>query len=64
MVYSYFYMSYTFLTAQEIAQTLKLNIMTIYEYIRSGRLKAVKFGRYYRVLFEDFQKFVEEQRLS
>lgn len=57
-------MSYSFLTAQEIAEALKLNILTVYEYIRSGRLKAIRFGRNYRILFEDFQKFVNEQRLN
>jgi excisionase family DNA binding protein len=57
-------MSNLFLTAQEVAQMLKLNIMTIYEYIREGRLKAIKFGRNYRILLKDFEKFIDEQRVK
>jgi excisionase family DNA binding protein len=57
-------MANIFLTAQEVAQMLKLNIMTIYEYIREGKLKAIKFGRNYRILFKDFEKFIDDQRVK
>ncbi len=64
MVYSIIYMRNSFLTAQEVAEMLKLNIMTIYEYIRLGKLKAIRFGRYYRILSKDFDKFVDSQRIK
>ena len=64
MVYSIIYMSIGFMTPQEIADLLKLNVMTIYEYIRAGTLKAIKFGRSYRVLVKDFEKFIESRRVN
>jgi excisionase family DNA binding protein len=57
-------MANLFLTAQEVAKILKLNIMTVYEYIREGKLKAIKFGRNYRILNEDFEEFIDEQRVK
>lgn len=47
------------LTVKETATYLKLNPLTVYEYIRRGHLRAVKFGRYYRIRAEDLQKFIE-----
>lgn len=38
-----------FITAKEIASLLKLNTLTIYGYIRNGKLKAIRFGRNYRI---------------
>lgn len=49
-----------FLTVKEAAKILKLNIMTVYEYIRKGQLKAVKLGRNYRVDVEEFNRFIEK----
>ena len=34
-----------FYTAQELAETLRVNIMTIYRYIKAGKLKAYKIGK-------------------
>jgi len=36
-------------TAQEIADKLQLNVMTIYRYIKAGKLKAYKIGKEFRV---------------
>lgn len=52
----------TLLTVKEAAVYLKLNALTLYEYIRAGKLKAVKFGRYYRILEEDLKIFVNSHR--
>lgn len=52
----------TLLTVKEAAVYLKLNPLTLYEYIRAGKLKAVKFGRYYRILEEDLKIFVNSHR--
>ncbi len=64
MVYSIIYMSIDFMTPQEVANLLKLNVMTVYEYIRNGALKAIKFGRSYRILSKDFDKFIESRRVN
>lgn len=52
-----------FLTAKEVASTLKLNILTVYEYIRNGKLRAIKFGRSYRVEEKDLDKFIKEHQV-
>ena len=49
-----------FVRPREIAKLLKLNIVTIYEYIQSGRLRAIKFGRTYRIEKKDLELFIEE----
>lgn len=58
------HMAIGFMTPQEVADLLKLNVITIYEYIRNGALKAIKFGRSYRILVKDFERFVESRRVN
>ena len=47
------------LTAQEVADTLKVNIMTIYRYIKAGKIKAYKIGKEYRISTTEFNRFLE-----
>jgi excisionase family DNA binding protein len=55
-------MSNLFLTVKEVASDLKLNALTIYQYVKTGKLKAVKFGRNYRIEKKDLDKFVESNK--
>jgi len=41
------------LKVSEVAQVLKLNILTVYQYIRQQKLSAVKIGRNYRIEEKD-----------
>lgn len=50
------------LTAKEVANLLKLNVLTVYEYIRKTKLHAVKFGRSYRIEEKDLEKFIKEHK--
>jgi excisionase family DNA binding protein len=52
------------LTAQDVAKILRLNPLTVYGYIRSGKLRAAKFGRYYRVSQADLQEFIARHTLE
>ena len=52
------------LTVKETPVFLKLNPLTVYEYIRSGRLKAVRFGRNLRILQADLENFITIHRTS
>lgn len=54
-------MDLEFYTPQEVAKRLRLNVNTVYEYIRMGKLRAARFGNRYRITEEDMQKFVEQQ---
>lgn len=47
-----------FYSAQELADELRVNIMTIYRYIKAGRLKAYKIGKEYRIDREEFENFL------
>ena len=51
------------LTPSEIAKELKLNLLTIYKYIRKGELSAIKFGRTYRVSEEDLEEFIKNNKV-
>ena len=49
-----------FYTAQELADKLRVNIMTIYRYIKADKLKAYKIGKEFRIDKEEFNKFLNK----
>ena len=49
-------------TAQEVAEMLQLNVLTIYSYIKNKVLLAVKIGRNYRITKNDLNKFIESNK--
>jgi len=51
-----------FYTAQELADKLRVNIMTIYRYIKTGKLKAYKIGKEFRIEKKEFQRFLNKVR--
>jgi excisionase family DNA binding protein len=53
-----------FYKAEELAKVLDVNIMTIYRYIKAGRLKAYKIGREFRIDKEEFNKFLELTKVN
>ncbi len=52
-----------FFTAQELADKLKLNVMTIYRYIKSGKLIAYKIGKEFRISEKDFNSFIKASKM-
>ncbi|MEX0616716.1 MAG: helix-turn-helix domain-containing protein [Candidatus Woykebacteria bacterium] len=57
-------MTISLFTAKEVASLLKLNTLTIYGYIRNGKLSAVKFGKNYRISEEDLNKFIKSNKVK
>lgn len=53
-------MAQTFYTAEELAKVLRVNIMTIYRYIKADKLKAYKIGGQFRIDKEEFNKFLNK----
>jgi putative molybdopterin biosynthesis protein len=49
-----------FYTAEELAEKLRVNIMTIYRYIKAGKLKAYKMGKEYRIDKVEFEAFLKK----
>ncbi len=47
-----------FYKAEDLAELLEVNIMTIYRYIKAGRLKAYKLGREFRIDKIEFERFL------
>lgn len=50
----------SFYKAEDLAELLEVNIMTIYRYIKGGRLKAYKLGREFRIEKKEFQGFLDK----
>jgi len=53
-----------FYTPEELAEKLKLNIITIYRYIRAKKIKAYKFGGIYRIDGKSFDKFINKSLIK
>lgn len=49
-----------FYKAEDLAEKLKVNIMTIYRYIKAEKLKAYKIGKEFRIGKGEFDKFLDK----
>lgn len=49
------------LTAEQVAQVLKIHQFTVLKFIKQGKLKASKLGRVYRIRRADVEKFLDDQ---
>ncbi|KKS99589.1 MAG: binding domain protein, excisionase family protein [Candidatus Nomurabacteria bacterium GW2011_GWF2_43_8] len=47
-----------FYKTEDLAKKLKVNIMTIYRYIKAEKLKAYKIGKEYRIDKKEFERFL------
>jgi len=48
-----------FYRAEDLVEKLDVNIMTIYRYIKAGKLKAYKIGKEFRIDKEEFERFLK-----
>lgn len=46
-------------TLEEIAELLHITRRTLYTYVKEGKLKAVKVGKYWRVTEKNLEEFLE-----
>ena len=49
-----------FYRAEELAEKLRVNIMTIYRYIKAGKLAAHKIGKEFRIGKAEFERFLNK----
>jgi len=52
------------LTPEQVAGILQVHILTIYGYIREGKLDAIRLGRSYRITQQDLEQFIESNRIK
>ena len=52
------------LTPEQVSEVLQVHILTVYSYIRRGKLDAVRFGRSYRIIPGDLNLFIESNRIK
>ena len=45
---------------KEVEEILQVTQRTLYNYIKEGKLKATKIGKYWRVSHEDLKQFIEK----
>jgi excisionase family DNA binding protein len=53
-----------FYTAKELAEKLRVNIMTIYRYIGAGKLKSYKIGKEFRIDKKEFDSFLNKAKTN
>jgi len=51
-----------FYTARELADKLRVNIMTIYRYIKAKKLRAYKIGKEFRIDKVGFETFLRKAK--
>jgi len=50
------------MTVEQVADYLQLNKLTIYKYLREGRLPASKLGKSYRIRKSDVDWFLDKAK--
>lgn len=54
-------MAITAYTVDDIAELLQVSQRTVYDYLRSGKLKGKKIGKYWKVTEEALRAFLEPE---
>lgn len=49
-----------FYLVEELAAKLRVNKMTIYRYIKAGKVQAHKIGKEFRIAKSEFDRFLEK----
>lgn len=56
-------MQENFLTLQDISRTLKVAYLTVYRWIKKGKLNAYKVEKQYRISKTDFDEFLNNKKI-
>lgn len=54
----------SFLTVEQVAELLQVHWQTVLNYIKSGKLEAVRLGKGYRIPKEAINKFIKNNRAA
>lgn len=50
-----------YLTTKEVARILGVHVRTVGNWIRAGKLRAIRIGKAYRIAWSDLDTFLEER---
>lgn len=53
-----------FLTVTEVSGILRLSVLTIYKYIKEGKISVFEFGGHYRISESSLNDFIQEHRFE
>ena len=53
-----------FYKAEELARILRVNIMTVYRYIKAGKVKAYKIGKEFRIDKGEVKRLLRKARVN
>jgi excisionase family DNA binding protein len=56
--------NHNLLTPEQVSEILQVHVLTVYSYIRQGKLSAVRLGRSYRIVPEDLNRLIEMNRVK
>jgi excisionase family DNA binding protein len=56
--------SSSLLTPEQVSEILQIHILTVYEYIKRGKLGAVRLGRSYRISTQDLDELLALNRVG
>lgn len=51
------------LTVEQVAELLKVHWQTVLNYIKSGKIKALKLGKGYRITKRDLDEFINKNKI-
>lgn len=54
----------TYYTISEVAKLLKVVYLTVYRWIRAGKLQAFQVEKQYRIKKHDFESFVQRYKVK
>lgn len=52
-----------YLTTEEIAAELRIDVSTVRGWLRSGKLRSIRAGRQYRILRSDYEAFLKTREV-
>lgn len=51
-------------TPKQAAEVLAISEKTLSDWLRAGKIKGVKVGRYWRIMEQDLEEFLRQNRAS
>jgi len=57
-------MNEEFFTLHEVAKLLKISYMTVFRWVKAGKLEAYQIGKQYRIKQSTLDKFLEKKKVK